>query len=716
MLLCAAAILTGTAAFSMPSEPEFSLTLEDRAILENLRNRPVVIAYSCDLARSELYDIPFGMLDPVLEALTNEFGLTVELVKTNWQDAFSQLESGQVDFYGPVALSEARRTYITTGPFYRGYANIITRADRPVGSMPGLYNRSVGLPEGSVIARAIQAYLGPNGQILHFPTMDAMIEGLRDGRVDAFVTADNAELELLSYDDIRFEFTIDNFYVDQGFISGNEDMRGLAALLSRYWAEHPRLTDQMDDIRRQALLRFSQQRFAPEIAHVRERYEEIVLYADPTLYPLCYLENGVIHGMQTEIHQVFEDLTGVPVRYVTDRDGTGGLSAAVQGLKSGAYMAVAGGCYNLDLWEDPDVQYSRPLWQETMRVYAYQDIRLFGKRLGVLRMSQDYLGWSGMTGNAPLLYDSTHDLLDALKRGEVDAVFMGETRFDYGHTVLSDYRLREIPGLSAEAARHMLYGAQNREVNTLLDGALELYPILNPQAIGQWTSYSGQYKNNYIRARHTRQIWMAAAIVIFMFMLAALIHLLRRDRRSLSETKRRNRALLEEVHHDALTGAYNRRFMEDSLKRVLRTLSRSGGTLSLLMIDVDFFKKYNDAYGHTLGDRCLKAVAEALEQSVTRADDFVARYGGEEFAVILPNTGESGARLIANKLLGSVRDRNILHESSDAAPCVTVSIGVTTGRVEHTQNADDYVRRADQALYQSKQRGRNRYTFARFEG
>lgn len=174
--------------------------------------------------------------------------------------------------------------------------------------------------------------------------------------------------------------------------------------------------------------------------------------------------------------------------------------------------------------------------------------------------------------------------------------------------------------------------------------------------------------------------------------------------------------LLDKVHYDALTGIYNRRYLEESLKRIIRSISRSGGTLSVLMLDIDFFKKYNDTYGHSMGDECLKAVTKALNGSLQRADDFLARYGGEEFIAVLPNTDESGACVIAARMLENVKACGIPHEKNEAAACVTVSIGVSTGCVKHGQNGGEYIKRADKALYMSKQNGRNRYTFIDFQG
>ena len=165
---------------------------------------------------------------------------------------------------------------------------------------------------------------------------------------------------------------------------------------------------------------------------------------------------------------------------------------------------------------------------------------------------------------------------------------------------------------------------------------------------------------------------------------------------------------------DPLTEIFNRRFFDGNMKTLIKSLSRTGGKLSLLMVDIDFFKKYNDAYGHDMGDKCLKEVSNALSKSITREEDFIARYGGEEFVIVLPNTDENGAALIAEKLLKNVLDCKIPHKENEVSPYVTVSAGGTTGFVKHSHNENDYVKPADIALYNSKNNGRNQYSFEKF--
>jgi diguanylate cyclase (GGDEF)-like protein len=172
--------------------------------------------------------------------------------------------------------------------------------------------------------------------------------------------------------------------------------------------------------------------------------------------------------------------------------------------------------------------------------------------------------------------------------------------------------------------------------------------------------------------------------------------------------------LFTKANHDALTGVYNRHFMESNLQSLIGLISRSNGALSIIMIDVDYFKKYNDTYGHDQGDYCLRQVASAIAGSVCRSSDFTARYGGEEFIAVLPNTDKAGACLVAEKFVENVRKLAIPHASSSVAPIVTISAGVATGMVAYTQRWEEYIKCADKALYMSKQNGRNRFTYLEF--
>lgn len=159
---------------------------------------------------------------------------------------------------------------------------------------------------------------------------------------------------------------------------------------------------------------------------------------------------------------------------------------------------------------------------------------------------------------------------------------------------------------------------------------------------------------------------------------------------------------------DALTGIYNRRYLDNALDEEWRRARRRGSELSLLMIDIDFFKRYNDTTGHVSGDQCITRVAQCVKGLFHRPGDVVARYGGEEFAVLLPELSGDEALALARTVCDRVRAMAIPHPASKVASVVTVSVGVGELSPDDGIELRDLVRMADDALYRAKRNGRNR--------
>jgi diguanylate cyclase (GGDEF)-like protein len=176
---------------------------------------------------------------------------------------------------------------------------------------------------------------------------------------------------------------------------------------------------------------------------------------------------------------------------------------------------------------------------------------------------------------------------------------------------------------------------------------------------------------------------------------------------------------LEESNHkfetlsitDGLTGIANRRRFEEVLAQEYGRHCRSGAELSLIMLDIDHFKAFNDNYGHIIGDECLRQIARVIADCAARPADLTARYGGEEFACILPETDPSGAVAIAEKIRRCIMTRAISHRGSNLAYCVTASLGVATIQCTTSGSAVDIVAQADEQLYRAKSCGRNRVEF-----
>lgn len=159
---------------------------------------------------------------------------------------------------------------------------------------------------------------------------------------------------------------------------------------------------------------------------------------------------------------------------------------------------------------------------------------------------------------------------------------------------------------------------------------------------------------------------------------------------------------------DGLTGIANRRQFDETLKREWQRALRDSTPLSLILIDIDYFKVYNDTYGHQRGDECLQQVAQALAKTLSRPADLVARYGGEEFVAVLPGTSPDGAEKMAERFRTAVQTLGIVHNGSGAGSEVTISAGVATIVPTPDDSPESFIERADRALYQAKDCGRNR--------
>ena len=175
-----------------------------------------------------------------------------------------------------------------------------------------------------------------------------------------------------------------------------------------------------------------------------------------------------------------------------------------------------------------------------------------------------------------------------------------------------------------------------------------------------------------------------------------------------NQLKKANERLKNLVDIDALTGISNRRHFDHVLDEEWRRAKRRQYPLALLMVDIDYFKAYNDSLGHVKGDECLRQVAQNLLQQARRPGDLVARYGGEEFSVILPALDREEALAVAETFCHEISHMKIHHPNSDIADCVTVSIGVAVQVPNEHNERGDLLKQADDALYLAKKRGRNR--------
>ncbi|MBX9409910.1 diguanylate cyclase [Pseudomonas baetica] len=255
-------------------------------------------------------------------------------------------------------------------------------------------------------------------------------------------------------------------------------------------------------------------------------------------------------------------------------------------------------------------------------------------------------------------------------------------------------------------------------INSVVDGLERLYGYRQlasyPLVVAAGTSRDTILKGWYGRA-------FQSSVIIALVMLGVglfgwvFIHQVRDGERIEKNLRKAQQALEQIATHDSLTGLANRRLFERSLEIEFARGARQVSPLSLIMLDIDFFKRYNDAYGHVAGDHCLTQVAQVLKACCQRKTDLAVRYGGEEFAVLLPDTDINGALAIAGQIRRSVIDKHIIHSGSPTE-YLTVSLGCYAFIPSGNDDPEVFIQRADAALYQAKNAGRNRAAVLSMDG
>ncbi|WP_416310441.1 diguanylate cyclase [Pseudomonas sp. W03] len=237
----------------------------------------------------------------------------------------------------------------------------------------------------------------------------------------------------------------------------------------------------------------------------------------------------------------------------------------------------------------------------------------------------------------------------------------------------------------------------------------ERYPLVTTVALGKDEALASW------RADALRTIGIAFGLLLVIVIIGCLMILAIKRRigteallvAAREELLKANRQLEVLASRDPLTGLQNRRSFDDRLAAELRRAQRERTPLALLLIDVDYFKRFNDTYGHPAGDDCLRSVGQLLADNVRRPGDLTARYGGEELAVILPNTDSAGAQAVAEQILQNLWQSNLTHVGSPLGR-VTASIGIAALPAGADASVADLISAADQALYRAKAAGRNR--------
>ena len=275
-----------------------------------------------------------------------------------------------------------------------------------------------------------------------------------------------------------------------------------------------------------------------------------------------------------------------------------------------------------------------------------------------------------------------------------------------GRPVVSNLKLQEMLGYSEKELSNMTFSDFSDAEDATTNMAL-LDDLIN----GKIESY--QLEKRYYR-KDGELIWGDVTSALFSstdpqsFFVIGMVADITERKMAEQQLQKAYQEMEYLSNRDGLTNIANRRYFDQYLSSEWQRATRNSKSLALIILDIDFYKPFNDTYGHLAGDNCLKQIARILEETVKRSTDVAARYGGEEFAVILPETDLCGANVVANHIQTAISALQIPHKGSHINKFVTVSIGVATTMPDMDWEPVDLINKTDKALYQAKQNGRNR--------
>jgi len=444
----------------------------------------------------------------------------------------------------------------------------------------------------------------------------------------------------------------------------------------------------------------SQQLFKREAARLVERHKEI-----QALEWIPRVTHSERHQYESEIRRDFPDFV------FTERQTQGQMTAA---KKRDEYFPV----YYVEPLIGNETAFGFDLGSSSTRKKALIQSRDNGIPQATASISlvqeqknqKGFLAFLPVYEGFPTTIEKRRERLKGFVLGvfRIGDVFQKSEHEDYNTNIIMNL----IDGTSSEK-EDLLYTNNSRNDNSGYEKMT--YTKNLPEIWGRQWFIQAIPKTTYIAAKRSylpvvifgSGFSFAVVIVIYIYIISNREVIIRKEViQKTKELKEVNEKLEQISLTDGLTQIANRRYLDEYLEKVWLMAVRDTSTVSFILLDIDFFKLYNDNYGHQKGDECLRQVAAQLQQVIRRPGDLIARYGGEEFAIILPDT--SDPELVANSCRQSIEELQIPHDFSETTNMITISVGVCTVTPAKTSDPSAIIKAADTALYKAKEAGRNR--------
>ncbi|WP_186441480.1 transporter substrate-binding domain-containing protein [Desulfamplus magnetovallimortis] len=705
-----------------PSQ-KITLTPDEKLFLE--KNSVIRVANEMDWPPFDYMENgkPAGFVMDYIALIGEMIGIELELINGyTWPELLNMGQQKEIDIFPGIWKTAEREKFLTFTPPYMKLTKVLVSKDNNLKNYPSLSHmkgKKIALPEGyGTTELVVNEYPGPEYIIVK--NNEEGMNLLEMDTVDGFV----GTLGVVNYilkkhfmTDIKVIMEIELSHDLPLQIAVRDDWPVMATILNKaienvtseqYDALVSKWIGTIDGLEKITTLSIEEKRY------LEQKKQLCIGVIDPLNMPYEYIsEENTYEGIVADYYKLVCSKTGLFLKWkVMDS-----VEAANKELQKGNCDIIS--VVNTSDSElvginitTPYVEYPLVIATDNMAVFISALENLSKKKIGIVQNSPFYYT---MVKKYPAIeFVAVNSVPDGLFMVQEKKIFgLISTAPEIAHYI----QLNQMVDLkiSGEVPYRVEFRTGVSKDNKML------LDIMEKASNSMTQEQKNHLFHNWIRVTYQKGLdhavlWQfgTAFLLIIAFFIYRHVSITRYNRKLTAINKefvQANRKLEAISYIDGLTQIPNRRRFDAVLETEWQRCERNQHYLTLIMMDIDYFKLYNDRYGHLSGDECLKKVAEVLHRVPGRSSDFVARYGGEEFGVILPDTDEVGAKAVAKRILDDVQALKLIHEDSSVSDYVSVSLGVASvvpSRLLFPRQLVDF---ADQLLYQAKKGGRNRYEF-----
>ncbi|MCQ4636109.1 diguanylate cyclase [Anaerovorax odorimutans] len=644
----------------------------------------------------------------ICQRLSDLFGLKITPRIMEWNELMDGLGNGSVDLCGDLTATPDRREkyFMTSSIAERSFSVFRNGKRAPLDLINGSQKLRYGFLKGSITYERVRETSAVPFEAVFVQDYQQGVEKLRDGTIDGFIYEAMSESLLEYYPDIAYQEYYPVAFTSASLATADPELSPLIDVVQKY-LEHGG-KEELSILHEQGEKEYLRHNLYKKLTEEEKEYLEyhidnkipVPVAAEFDNYPVSFYNKqekewqGIAHDILKEMQSLtgltFEVTTGAdePWNSILDKLDRGDAAIITNLLKS----KDREGHY---LW--PEEPYSVDTYVLLSRMDR-DDMtisQVSAAKVGLLEGSayEEIFNRIFPDHTNSVLYPDAQQCFEALDSGEVDLVMMPR------HLLLYITNYMERPGFKVNVALDIpceSYFGFNKEEKTLCSIVSKAQEVVDCEEItDHWERRVFDYDKKLAQQRIPYLIGICALLIIVLVLVVILY-------------RKRERSSRQMVITDHLTSLYNRYFFEEQLQHEWNEAIKYRLPLSLLTIDIDCFKEYNDTYGHPQGDLLLQTVSAIFREALMRPGDFAARTGGDEFSILLPNTDLEGAAFVAEKIRRKVESAAVENLGDGKPTSVTVSIGVACVEPCPDDCLADFVAASDKVLYKAKNEGRNR--------